>query len=245
MSPHIIYHAHTIKIETVEKALKGVERVLIVHGNTNPPNFITWTQTVVDAAKKIDSVKIIAKISGFNSDPNSPIEVPRFHAKAAEVIKHSGYQWFTVGPSFFFENWLSQKASIQSGSVYGGAGNASVGYIAVDDIGAVAAIGLKNVEKYNGQHIQIIGQNVTEPDVLQAINEATGHNAKYVNLTPPEYQAKLIQFGVPETTAATLAIFEGIKAKGIAGDPTILKGILGRDPITAKVWAKSHAAALK
>jgi len=233
------------KPETVEKALKGVERVLVVHGATDPTNFGVWTQVVVDAAKKTDSVKIIAKIAGYSSDVNSPVAIPRNHAIAAEVLKKSGYQYFTVGPCFFFENWLLKKSGIQSSVVYGASGDASVMYISADDIGAVAAIAFRNIEKYNGQHLPIVAQNISEPGVLQAINEATGINAKYVSITPQEYQAKLIQAGVPELFAVNLATFESVKARGITGDPNVLKAILGRDPITAATWAKSHSSAFK
>lgn len=43
--------------------MKGVERVLLVHPQTELVNYIIWTQAVVDAAKKNSSVKAIGKVS--------------------------------------------------------------------------------------------------------------------------------------------------------------------------------------
>lgn len=46
----------------VEKALKGVERVLIVHGTVDLDLFPLYAQVVVDAAKNNPSVKVLGKV---------------------------------------------------------------------------------------------------------------------------------------------------------------------------------------
>jgi hypothetical protein len=38
---------------------------------------------------------------------------------------------------------------------YGSAGDSKVMYVAVADIGATAAVALKNIDKYNGRHIPV------------------------------------------------------------------------------------------
>lgn len=52
--------------ETVEKALKGIDRVLIVHVFTMTNN-TRWSQTVVDAAKKLGTVEAIGKVPLWNA----------------------------------------------------------------------------------------------------------------------------------------------------------------------------------
>lgn len=49
-------------VDTVEKALQGVERIFICHGDTDLDNFFGWTKTVIEAAKKTPSVKAIGKV---------------------------------------------------------------------------------------------------------------------------------------------------------------------------------------
>lgn len=60
---NFIYNLFIYLLETVEKALVGVERVLIVHGPTDFPSFVKWVEVVIEAAKKHPSVKVIGKVS--------------------------------------------------------------------------------------------------------------------------------------------------------------------------------------
>lgn len=59
----LLYAYPLFPSETVEKALKGAERVLIVHGVTDFENYPIWAQTVADAAIKSGTVKVISKVS--------------------------------------------------------------------------------------------------------------------------------------------------------------------------------------
>jgi len=243
-----VVHFDFTKPETVANALKGVERVLIVHGPTDFVNFPIWAKTVADAATQPgSSVKVLAKISGYIQDKNYP-DPSKTHAEVFEVLKNSGLVHFSVGPPFFFENWDAAKQVIQSGTVYGAAADAQVPYVAVDDIGAVAAAALKNADKYNGRHLQIIGQRVSESEVLKAISDATGIPAKYVSISPEEFAKNLQKAGVPEALIPFLVGLEGYKKKtGELGPdaPNVLPEVLGRGGITVQQWAKDHAAAFK
>jgi len=244
-----VVHFDFTKPETVAQALKGVDRVLIVHGSTDFANYPIWAKTVADAAKQPGStVKVLARISGYQQDNNGSFAA-KLHGQAFQVLQDSGLVHFTVGPVFFFENWDSQKPSILSGTVYGATDDVPVWYIAVDDIGAVAAAALKNPEKYNGRHLPIVGQSVREADILKAITDATGISAKYVNLSEEDYKNHLQKAGLPEHFIPFLVEMEGIKKKlgaiDLAKAPNALKEVLGREGIDAQQWAKDNAANFK
>jgi len=227
--------------ESVANALKGAERVLLVHG---PGDYVGFAKNVASAAKTIDSVKVIVRIAGAQSDAESKDPILRIHGQSFNALKESGKTVIAVGPNFFFENWLEQIPSVKSGAVYGAAGDGRIGYIAVDDIGAVAAAVLRNPEAHAGKHIPISGSAVTESEVLHQITEAAGIQAKYVSLPDEDYKASLLKHGLDEHTAGFLVVLENLKRSNVHEDHNV-QNILGRPPITAQQWAKEHAAKFK
>jgi NAD(P)H dehydrogenase (quinone) len=238
------------KPETVAKAMEGVDRVLIVHGPPpSVPDFVKWSTTVADAAKHPGStVKVLGKIAGFFSDSQSNIAIAKTHGQVFDILKNTGLQYFAIGPMFFFENWLQQKNSIHSGAVNGASNGAKVGYIAVDDIAAAAAVALKNPGKYTGRHLPIVAQFVTEQEILKEITDATGIPATYNDLSSDAYHALLKQYGLPDDVVDLLTILEKLKASGgaLASAPNdLLKEIIGREPLTAHAWVRANAAAFK
>jgi len=230
-------------LESVANALKGAERVLLVHG---AGDYIGIAKNVASAAKTIDSVKVIVRIAGALSDAESQEPIMRIHGQAFNALTESGKTIIAVGPNFFLENWLEQIPSIKSGTVYGSAGDARIGYIAVDDIGAVAAAVLRNPEAHAGKHVPISGSEaLTESEVLHHITEAAGIQAKYVSLPDEDFKASLIKHGVDEHIAGFIIILENLKRNiSVALDHNV-QNILGRPPITAQQWAKDHAAQFK
>jgi len=230
------------KPDTIAKALVGVERVFIVAATNSAEQNIARTKSVTELATKPGStVKVLSRLSGASQDENSPFPLPKSHGVAARILKESGLVWFSVGPNFFFENWLQQANAVKSGTVYGAAGEGKVGYIAVSDIGAAAAAALTNPDKFNGKHIPISGPaSVTDTEVTAAISAAIGKPVKYVNLTPDQFKKGLLDHHLPPPLAEMLTSLEGLKASGHVGAVGDFKGVVGRDPIDVKTWAEQH-----
>jgi len=230
-------------LESITNALKGAERVLLVHG---PGDYVGFAKNVASAAKTIDSIKVVIRIAGSQSDAESKDPIMRIHGQAFNALKESGKTTIAVGPNFFLENWFGQIPSIKGGAVYGSAGDSRIGYIAVDDIGAVAAAVLRNPEPHAGKHIPITGSEaVTESEVLHHITEAAGIQAKYVSLSDEDFKASLLKHGIDEPTAAFIIVLENLKRSGYDDVTHHVQDIIGRPPITAQQWAKDHAARFK
>jgi len=234
------------KQATVINALKGVDRVLIVHGYS--ADNVGCTKQVTDAAVLPGStVKVISRITGYLSDPESSDSIARTHGLCALALKETGLTWFTIGPNFFFENWLAELPAIKSGSVYGASGEGRTGYVAASDIGAVAAHALKNPEKYNGRHLQVSGPAaLTETECLNAINAATGLSAKYISFPRDQFSASLKENGLPPQLIEVLLQLADIKLNSRAGATTqVVKEVTGHEPKTVAQWAHENAARFK
>ena len=104
----------------------------------------------------------------------------------------------SVGPGFFYENWLGQAGSIKDqGGVIGHAGDGQVGYLAVTDIGLALANCVHNDKKYKGKTINISGPSLSDKECLAMIGKAIGKTLGYHELSKADYEAKLTSFGVP------------------------------------------------
>jgi len=231
------------KPETLKKALPGAERVLIVHNGS--PDAVQWARNVVEVGKDIPSIKVYSRIAGLVQDENSPIWFVKAHASAATLLRDSGKQWFTVGPGFFFENFLAKAQEYKSGSVTVASGDGKISFISASDIGAVAAGALRNPEKYNGQHLPITGgEAASEAEVYAALNEATGKHTKVVHVTIDQFKQALKDKHYPDQVVDLLATLEQMKASGeAAGLTENVKKVAGKDPVSVKEWAKQNASA--
>jgi len=231
------------KPETIIKALEGVERVLLTAATGSLDGNVEYAKNVAEAAKQVSSVKVLSRIAGVQQDENSTSVFAKAHGDSAKHLKDSGLIWFTIGPNFFLENWFWQIEQIKSGTVYGAAADGKVGWIAVSDIGEVAAHALLNPEKYNGKHLQISGPEYTDKEVVELIGSAINKPVKYVNLPSDQFKAGLISKGFPESFAGILTDLEEFKASNTSGSIGNVKDYTGKDAVSAKTWVQQNASA--
>jgi len=232
------------KKETVEKALEGVEKVLLVHTGRVPFPVITqWAQTVAEAAIRPGStVKTIGKIAAIFADSKSPVPVVKTHGEVLDILVNTGLQVFSIGPSFFFENWLDE---LKGQTVwYGAAGDVELFHIAVADIAEAAISVLRNPAKYNGKHLGIAGDIVGEQTLAKLIADATGLPITYKLVSFEEYEEIQKKKRNTEIEAVAWVSREKIKVSGAFGSKVrntdLLVEILGHQPINAKVWARAN-----
>jgi len=232
-------------VASIKAAMKDVERALLVAGNpTGGSNdYIQWAKNFVEAAKASPSLKLIARMSGAGSNPNGEDDVERIQGLSDQELKMSGIPYFTVGPSFFFTNFFGQKKGIQYGQVIGAAGEGRTCYIAAEDIGAVAAVLLRNPEKHElGKNYVITGpEAITDAEVVAAIGEVLGKSVSYNNLTPEAFTERMKGYGIPPRVAEFMTSLEVYRLNNHAAKKTnVVEELTGRKPMSAKEWANIH-----
>ena len=173
---------------SIEKALYGV------YGIFNVQNFwqhgydgeLKQAKIVIEASKKA-GVKHFVMSSVGGADRNT--KIPHFEVKyeAETLIKSLDLPFTILRPDFFMENfntWFKPTESDGKLTLYMAINkNTKLQIIAVDDIGAIAAIVFNDPEKYIGKEIEIAGDELTLAEMAEKLSKAYGKEVAYNSLS--------------------------------------------------------------
>ncbi len=163
----------------LEAALKGVYGVFSVQNNWLPnvglEGEVRQGQLIADAAKAAQ-VRHFVYTSVGGAERNTGI--PHFESKwqIEQYIHALGLRATVLRPVAFMENYNWSRPAILSGTL------ASIGLrldkvqqmIAVDDIGALAALAFERPEEFIGRAIEIAGDELTEPQIVETFSRVIG-----------------------------------------------------------------------
>jgi len=173
--------------EALDKAMSGVYGVFSVqnyweHGYEGELN---QGKATADAAKKA-GVKHFIQSSVGGAERNT--KLPHFEVKIEieQYIKLLGLSVTIIRPVFFMENFntFSKPEESEGKLVLTMAmkPDTKLQMIAVDDIGALAAIIFNDPEKYIGKEIEIAGDELTIPKVAEIYKKVTGKETVFNEL---------------------------------------------------------------
>ena len=98
------------KIETVDAALKGVDKVFLL--SVPDPQMAEQTGAFVEAAKRAN-VKHIVRLSILPSSPDSPLDIGKWHGDADQHVIDSGIAYTLLRPAYFMQNQLMAASPCQ------------------------------------------------------------------------------------------------------------------------------------
>jgi len=184
--------------ETLEAALRGVERALMI--SSSDPEMAETQCTFVDAAKGAGVrhiVKFSGKESGAGFDPKR-FRFTRMHEKIEAYLEGSGLAWTHLRPSQFMQVYLREAPSIVSrGALALPLDDATLSPVDLEDVAKVAFT-LLNEGGHEGRSYEMTGpEALTMADVAQRISEAIGKTVRYVNVTDAERRQALLSAGTP------------------------------------------------
>lgn len=216
---------------SVKAAFQGVDRVFLLTPFVQDP--LPLVKGALQAAKEA-GVRFVLRMSAAGADPNSPGTLAREHGLGENLVKESGIAWAVIQPIFFMDNFHNYSAQSIKGqsAVYGAAGTGKTAYVSSADVGAVAAEILANPDKHASRTYSITGgEAVTDEQAVAAISEVLGREIKFVNMSGPDYDTALRQWGVPGWQAEGLVFLEAVKANGWASQTaSTVKDLTGREP---------------
>jgi uncharacterized protein YbjT (DUF2867 family) len=183
---------------SLDQALDGV------HGVFSFPNMAQGIEAEIQQGKLLADSAGSAGVQHFVQGTVGGAErhsgVPHFESKRRieEHILALGLPATFLRPTYFMENLYWKRASILDGS-YESMGldpDRSVQMIAADDIGAFAALVFANPEEYIGRALEIAGDELTEPQMVETMAKVIG---RPVELLPgagsPAYEDMAIMVG--------------------------------------------------
>jgi uncharacterized protein YbjT (DUF2867 family) len=228
--------------QTLQAALKGVERVFLVGPPT--PNLTALERKAIDEIKQSDA-RYVVKLSAMGG---RAAIYPRQHADSEDYIKSSGLTYTFLRPNGFMQNFVTYNASTinSQNAFYGSQGEGKVSHIDLRDIAAVAVKTLTE-SGHEGKAYTLSGREaLSNSRVAEILSEDTGREIKYVDLPPEEFKKALIGAGVPEWSADALNDLQQFYRKGGASATTVeVAQVLGRQPISFEQFSRDYAQAFQ
>jgi len=206
--------------DSLKAALKDVDSAFLmttpIGGKNGALDEIVQGKNFIDAAK-VTGVKFIVFTSVGSADRDT--KVPHFDSKreVEKYLESSGIAWTILRPVAFMDNFptegitknltLSFFAAMLQGK--------QLQLIAVEDIGIFAGKALEDEEKYKGRHIELAGDDVNAPQILEEFERVQG--SKPFTFWMP---LTLLSYILPVDINAMFAFF---REKGYVADIAALR----------------------
>jgi uncharacterized protein YbjT (DUF2867 family) len=100
-----------------------------------------------------------------------------------EHLRASKVPATVLRPVFFMDNWLRLKAALAGGQLPQPiSAGTKLQQIAVDDIGAVAALAFANPERWIGRAVELAGDELSMTQVGETFSRVLGHPVQFVQI---------------------------------------------------------------
>jgi len=228
--------------QTLQAALKGVERVFLVGPPT--PNLTALERKAIDEIKQAD-VRHVVKLSAMGG---RDAIFPRQHADSEDYIKSSGVAYTFLRPNGFMQNFVTYNgATINTqNAFYGSQGDGKVSHIDLRDIAAVAVKALTD-NGHVGKVYTLTGpEALSNARVAEILSDDTGREIKYVDLPAEQFKQALLGAGLPEWSANALVDLQQFYRRGGASAVTRdVEQLLGRKPTSFEQFSRDYAQAFQ
>jgi uncharacterized protein YbjT (DUF2867 family) len=242
---------HTVEVvegdmsrpETLEAALSGVDRVLLL---SSPDQQMAERQaTFIDAARKAD-VRHVVKFSGLSAaDVDTPFVFGSMHAEIERYLEGSGLAWTHLRPSQFMTEYLREVPTILAqGAFFFPLEDAKLVPVDVADI-AKAAWLLLTTPGHEGRIYAMSGpEALTMAEVAEQVSIAVGTTVRYVSVSREARRQALLAAGVGAFFVDAFDVQAGERLNGAeAVVHAETHAALGISPTTFAAFARRNAGA--
>jgi NAD(P)H dehydrogenase (quinone) len=189
---------------SLREAFSGAEKLLLVSGSEVGRREVQH-QNAIDAARDA-GVGLIVYTSIANAD-RSGMALAAEHQFTEKALAESGVGYSLLRNAWYLENYTGQLATyLEYGVVLASAGAGRVSAATRADYADAAAAVLLAAEDQAGKVYELGGDEAFSlAELADAVSDASGQAVSYRNLSAEDYTAALVQAGLPEPFAATLA----------------------------------------
>jgi NAD(P)H dehydrogenase (quinone) len=227
------------KPETLDKALAGVDKLLLI-SSSEVGQRATQHKNAIEAAKKA-GVKHVIYTSVLHAD-TSPLSLADEHRTTEADLKASGIPYTILRNGWYTENYTgSVGGALTGGALLGSARDGRIASATRADF-ADAAVAVLTSEGQEGKTYELAGDEAyTLTELAAEISRQTGKAIPYKDLPVAEYAAALTGFGLPAGFAHGLAGWDADAANGaLYDDSRQLSQLIGR-PTTPLATAVAEA----
>jgi uncharacterized protein YbjT (DUF2867 family) len=196
-----------LRPETLEAALDGVDRVLMI---SSARERMLQTQCMfIDACKEAGVrhiVKFSGKESGVGFNPKN-FGSTWEHEHIEDYLERSGLAWTHLRPSQFMQFYLPQAPTgvdIAENALLLPMENARLSPVDIEDIAKVAFALLRS-SGHEGKSYDMTGpEALTMTEVTERISQAIGKTIRYINITLEEKKQAWLAAGIPPERVGTV-----------------------------------------
>lgn len=193
---------------------------------------LTWGQRLVDLS--IDAgIKQIVKISAWQADIDSESKMAALHGEIDQAVKNSGIPFTILSCNSFMENFTHLYGGlIRSKNFFAtDEGDASMGFIACEDIAGVAAHCFDDSKHKNATYYLTGQELLTHQSIAQMLSQQLGRTIQYLSLPSEQMSAGYKKLGVSDWKIQVLNSLSKFLAAGHAGITNdTVESITGRKP---------------
>lgn len=185
--------------KTLADALEGIERAFLLTNSSELAE--TQQKNFIEAARQA-GVKHIVKLSQWAADAASPVRFLRYHAVVEEKIKESGIGYTFLRPNLFMQGLLGFREPIaKQGKFFAPIGDAKISMVDVRDIAAAAAAAL-TADGHEEKIYNLTGrETLSHAEVAEKLSAALNRSVQFIDVSPEEMRAALVQYQFPEWQA--------------------------------------------
>jgi NAD(P)H dehydrogenase (quinone) len=211
---------------SLDAALKGVDRVLLISGNAVGERG-RQHGNVIEAAKK-NGASYLAYTSILNARESKLALAPE-HKETEEMLENSGLNHDVLRMPWYSDNYVGGIApAVAAGAIYGASGQGRFSTASRADLAAGAAAALVNGK--GGDIYELAGDTSwTMDDFAAEVSKHSGKPVKYINQSEADYTKTLEGSGLPPPVAALLASTSYLAGEGqLYNDQRQLSQLSGR-----------------
>ncbi|MBX6380292.1 MAG: SDR family oxidoreductase [Thermoflavifilum aggregans] len=215
------------KPETLEKALVGLDQLLLISANEVGKR-LPQHRHVIEAAKK-NQIKHLVYTSLLHAD-TSAINLAEEHRQTEALIRESGIPFTFLRNGWYHENYVQAIVNaVLQGMLAGCAGNGKIASAARADYAEAAAVVL-TTSGHENKIYELAGDEAwTMDDLAKEITRQTGKQIVYRNMSEQEYASLLAGSGLPAEIAQMIAGWDAAIAHGhLFDDSHQLGKLIGR-----------------
>jgi uncharacterized protein YbjT (DUF2867 family) len=223
--------------ETIAAAMTDVDRVFLA--TTQSSRQPEWERGLIEAAARA-GVRRVVKLSVFNADERSSLQIARQHRQVERTLEESGLDATILRPVFFMQNLFGM---VRGRTIATAAEAGRVAMIDGRDVAAVAAVALVE-DGHAGKTYTLTGPDaLTFDDAARILSQRTGRMIGHCNIASNGIRAALQAAGVPAWFARDMATLQTMLADGYEEHTSDdVRAVTGRPPSTLDQFAADFAA---
>jgi uncharacterized protein YbjT (DUF2867 family) len=216
--------------EEMERALEGVDTLFLVPAEESEDR-VEQHRTAVDAAVAA-GVSRLVYLSFVAASPDTTFTLGRHHWATEEHVRASGVPFTFLRMNLYLD---FVPRMVVDDVIAGPAGDGRAGWVARDDIAAVAAVVL-TTDGHEGRAYDLTGREaLSMEEVAQQLSERLGRTITYKDETLEEAWASRAGYGAPDwMVEAWISTYTAIANGDLEKVSDDVRRLAGREPRTLR-----------